>query len=129
VFIVLNPDYPKAAALQEMLEVCPMFLGWTCALAKSGFQRVLVGQELAASLMATQADVFRWLVLFVALAGLSAGCKCHSACDCKPGYACFHGTCASGTAAVFCCSACPAGAPAGQMCDWPDGGHDSCGGR
>jgi hypothetical protein len=52
---------------------------------------------------------------------------CHSACECKPGYGCFHGTCASGTAAVFCCTSCPAGAPAGQMCDWPDGGRSSCG--
>jgi hypothetical protein len=28
--------------------------------------------------------------------------ECQSACDCTPGLGCFHGTCASGTAAVFC---------------------------
>jgi hypothetical protein len=51
-------DYPRAAGLLARLDhpAAPIDLGWNAAWALSGFQRVLVGHKLAASLMATHAD-------------------------------------------------------------------------
>ena len=70
-------------------------------------------------------------LLLAALAALAlAGCKekCKTACDCPSGYSCLgDGTCASGTAAVFCCGACPATAPPSQICQHRDGTMSTCG--
>ncbi len=67
------------------------------------------------------------LVAFAALA--LTGCKdqCKTACDCPSGYSCLSGTCASGTAAVFCCDKCPTTAPPGQICQHHDGTMSACG--
>jgi hypothetical protein len=51
-----NADHPQAIPLREMIQTCPIYLGWATAWARSGYQRVVVGHKLAASLMATQAD-------------------------------------------------------------------------
>jgi hypothetical protein len=55
-WLAANAEHQRAPLLSELLSACPMHVGWSKAWAKSGFQRVVVGHKLAASLMATQAD-------------------------------------------------------------------------
>ncbi len=53
---------------------------------------------------------------------------CASACDCPAGQACTPEGCRTGTEAVYCCDACPPGAPAAQACQRKDGAFARCGG-
>lgn len=55
-WLEVNVDHPRAFLIREMLGTCKLYIGWAAAWARSGFQRVLLGHKLAASLMATQAD-------------------------------------------------------------------------
>ncbi len=50
---------------------------------------------------------------------------CRTACDCPGGLACFQGQCLPGIVPVFCCDE-PGSCPAGEMCEYRQGGSNVC---